>query len=39
MSLYPDESDVRLGVVYGPDGIYTGTLRGGGGNLIMSRRR
>lgn len=25
-SLYPPESDVRQGVVYGPGGIYTGTL-------------
>lgn len=24
--LYPSPADVRLGVVYGPDGIYTGTL-------------
>jgi hypothetical protein len=26
ISLYPDPSDVRAGVQYGPGGIYTGTL-------------
>lgn len=28
-SLYPDPGDVRAGVVYGPGGIYTGTLQVG----------
>ena len=36
--LYPNESDVRLGVVYGPGGIYTGAMTGGG-SMIMMRRR
>jgi hypothetical protein len=28
VSLYPDPSDVRAGVQYGPGGIYVGTLDG-----------
>lgn len=36
-SLYPDESNVKAGVVYGPGGIYTGTLMGGGSGLIRRR--
>ena len=34
-SLYPPEADVRQGVVYGPGGIYTGTLVAGGGKPIF----
>lgn len=37
-SLYPDPSDVREGVRYGPGGIYTGTLTGGGGSTIIRLR-
>ena len=38
ISLYPDPSDVREGVQYGPGGIYTGTLTGGGGSTIIRLR-
>jgi hypothetical protein len=34
-SLFPPESDVRQGVVYGPGGIFTGSLVVGGGNPIF----
>ena len=34
-SLYPDPGDVREGVVYGPGGIYVGTLRVGGKILFI----
>ena len=34
-SLFPPESDVRQGVVYGPGGSFTGTLVVGGGNPIF----
>jgi hypothetical protein len=37
-SLYPNPADVKLGVVYGPGGIYTGTLVGGGGSIFLRRR-
>jgi hypothetical protein len=38
--VWPLETDVRLGVQYGPTGTeYTGTLTGGGGNAILMRRR
>ncbi len=40
-SILPAEDDVRSGVVYGPDGIYTGTLvvaPSGGGTMILRRR-
>ena len=33
-TLYPNPADVRQGVVYGPDGIYTGTLVVGGNAVI-----
>ena len=36
-STVPDPSDVREGVVYGPGGIYTGTLKAGG--QVWLRRR
>lgn len=37
---WPLESDVRLGVQYGPTGTeYTGTLSAGGGGVIILRRR
>ena len=36
-ALYPAPGDVRYGVIYGPDGIYTGTLRNSGG--VWLRRR
>ena len=36
-SLYPSPSDVTLGGVYGPGGIYTGTKTGGG--TVWLRRR
>lgn len=36
-SVYPDPSMVKLGAVYGPGGIYTGTLVGGGS--VWLRRR
>lgn len=40
LSIYPDPADVRAGVVYGPGGIYTGTLTATGtANLIFARRR
>lgn len=35
VSLYPPESDVRFGVVYGPDGVFTGTYVAGGGRPIF----
>jgi hypothetical protein len=35
--LYPDPSDVRNGLPYGPGGIYTGTMSSG--NMVMMRRR
>lgn len=38
ISLYPDPSDVREGVQYGPGGIYTGTLTPGGGSTIIRLR-
>jgi hypothetical protein len=34
-SLYPDPGDVREGVVYGPGGIYVGTLKVGGKILFI----
>ena len=34
-SLYPPESDVRQGVVYGPGGIYTGTLVPKGSQIFL----
>lgn len=34
-SLFPDPSDVRAGVVYGPGGIYVGTLTVGGKVLYI----
>lgn len=34
-SLYPDPADVREGVVYGPGGIYAGTLKVGGKILFI----
>lgn len=34
-SLYPDPADVREGVVYGPGGIYVGTLKVGGKILFI----
>lgn len=36
--LYPDPSDVRAGVHYGPGGIYVGTLVSTPGNLNVSLR-
>jgi hypothetical protein len=33
--LYPSPGDVREGVVYGPGGIYTGTLKAGGKILFI----
>jgi hypothetical protein len=36
-SVFPLESDVRKGVIYGPGGIYTGTLSGGGSGLMRRR--
>ena len=36
-STLPDPADVREGVVYGPGGIYTGTLKAGG--QVWLRRR
>lgn len=37
---YPSASDVRLGVVYGPNNEYTGTLvLTGGGSIALMRRR
>lgn len=35
ISLYPAESDVRAGVVYGPGGIYTGTYVAGGVQIFV----
>lgn len=37
-SPYPDPSDVRAGVQYGPGGIYTGTLTVDGGSTIIRLR-
>lgn len=37
-SLYPDPSDVRAGVKYGPGGIYVGTLTVGAGETIIRLR-
>jgi hypothetical protein len=34
-SLFPPESDVRQGVVYGPGGIFTGTLVVGGKPIFI----
>lgn len=36
--LYPDPSDVRAGVQYGPGGIYTGALTIEGGSTIIRLR-
>lgn len=38
ISLYPDPSDVRAGVIYGPGGIYVGTLTVGAGETIIRLR-
>lgn len=38
VSAYPDPSDVRAGVQYGPGGIYVGTLTVGGGETIIRLR-
>jgi len=38
ISLYPNPSDVRAGVQYGPGGIYTGTLTPEGGSTIIRLR-
>jgi hypothetical protein len=38
ISLYPDPSDVRAGVQYGPGGIYVGTLESTAGELNISLR-
>jgi hypothetical protein len=35
---YPDPSDVRAGVQYGPGGIYVGTLESTAGELNISLR-
>jgi hypothetical protein len=37
-SLYPDPSDVRFGVTYGPGGIYVGTLVVGTGDSVQNIR-
>jgi hypothetical protein len=37
-TLYPDPSDVREGVHYGPGGIYVGTLTVGTGTAIIRLR-
>lgn len=39
IALYPDPADVRAGVVYGPGGIYTGTLTATGSGVVYLRRR
>jgi hypothetical protein len=38
ISLYPDPSDVRAGVQYGPGGIYVGTLTVGQGETTIALR-
>jgi hypothetical protein len=38
ISLYPDPTDVREGVQYGPGGIYVGTLTVGSGRSIIRLR-
>jgi hypothetical protein len=38
ISLYPDPSNVRAGVQYGPGGIYVGTLESTAGELNISLR-
>jgi hypothetical protein len=38
ISLYPDPSDVRAGVQYGPGGIYVGTLESTAGEMNISLR-
>lgn len=36
--VFPDPSDVRAGITYGPTGAdYTGTLSGGGGSFMRRR--
>lgn len=34
---YPNPSDVREGEVYGPGGVYTGTMKAGGGSYMRRR--